>query len=57
MSTYSYGLPPATTASLKRMIDLGQINASSIVNNPKRNVTSEVQRFITDYLKDPQSFK
>ena len=49
-STYTYNLPPSTTASLARKIDLGLINASNIVSDPDRPITAEVQRFIKDHI-------
>ena len=52
-STYTFtcNLPPSTTASLARMIDLGLLDTTSIIGKPDRNETSEVQRFIENYSK------
>ena len=47
MQLYSYRLPYTTMIALMRMVDLGQLK---IIGLPKRNESSEVQRFIKDYI-------
>jgi hypothetical protein len=47
MPLYYYRLPYATMIALMKMVDIGQLK---IVGLPKRNESSEVQRFIKDYI-------
>jgi hypothetical protein len=50
-STFSYNyLPPATTASIAKMIDLGLIDSNSIVGKPDRRETAYLQECIREYL-------
>jgi len=50
-STFSYNhLPPATTESVAKMIDLGLIDNDSIVGKPGRRETAYLQEFIREYL-------
>ena len=54
-STYSYSLPPATTASLEKLIDSGLLDNSNIISDPNRPITAEIQRFIREHLDRKQS--
>jgi len=54
-STYSYSLPPATTASLAKLIDSGLLDDSNIISDPNRPITAEIQRFIREHLDRKQS--
>ena len=52
MTTYSYGLSPRQMTSLMNMADQGRIKIESL---PKRVESSEVQRFIKDYITEKSS--
>lgn len=54
-STYIYSLPPATTASLEKLIDSGLLNDSNIISDPNRPITAEIQRFIREHLDHKKS--
>ena len=50
-STFSYNyLPPATTASIAKLIDLGLIDSDSIVSKPNRRETAYLQECMREYL-------
>ena len=55
-STFSYNhLPPATTASIAKMIDLGLLDSDSIIGKPDRRETVYLQEFIREYLDSKKS--
>jgi hypothetical protein len=55
-STFSYNyLPPATTASVAKMIDLGLLDSDNIVAKPNRRETAYLQEFIREYLDSKKS--
>ncbi len=54
-STYIYSLPPATTASLEKLIDSGLLDNSNIISDPNRPITAEIQRFIREQLDHKKS--
>ena len=56
-STYTFtcNLPPSTTASLARKIDLGLLDSDNIVSKPDRRESDAVQRFIREYVASKKS--
>ena len=55
-STFSYNhLPPSTTASIAKIIDLGLLDDDSIVGKPNRRETAYLQEFIREYLDNKKS--
>jgi hypothetical protein len=54
-STYIYSLPPATTASLEKLIDSGLLDYTNIKSDPNRPITAEIQRFIREHLDHKKS--
>ena len=55
-STFSYNhLPPATTASIAKMIDLGLLDTNNIIGKPDRRETAYLQEFIREYLDSKKS--
>lgn len=55
-STFSYNhLPPSTTASIAKMIDLGLLDTSNIISKPDRRETALVQQFIREYIDSKKS--
>ena len=56
MQLESYSLSLSTMRSLMRLIDLGLLDSSQLISNPKRREASEVRRFVESYLKE-KSFR
>ena len=48
-------LPPATTVSISRLIDLGLLDTSNIISKPDRRETALVQQFIREYIDSKKS--
>lgn len=50
-------LPPTTTESIARQIDLGLLDSDSIIGKPNRREAGYIQQFIREYLDSKNSDK